>query len=118
MRRLLLFSLALGLVAPTHASPKMYEGAVVDESHKGWKTGFSALQQTVSGTVRGPEGPVSGATVSVVGSAARTAMDGEGRFSISAEVGSTLSFPFSGLETQASVVTGSTVNVTLEESSS
>lgn len=117
MRRLLLFSLALGLVAPTHASPKMYEGAVVDESHKGWKTGFSALQQTVSGTVRGPEGPVSGATVSVVGSSRSTATDAEGRFSISAEVGSTLRFTFIGLEMQTVEVTGSTVNVTLEESS-
>src|SRR5690606_27372239 len=117
MRRLLLFSLALGLVAPTHASPKMYEGAVVDESHEGWKTGFSALQQTVSGTVRGPEGPVSGATVSVVGSSRSTATDAEGRFSILAEVGATLRFTFIGLETRTIEVRGATMNVTLEESS-
>ncbi|OYD41602.1 SusC/RagA family TonB-linked outer membrane protein [Sphingobacterium cellulitidis] len=117
MRRLLLFSLALGLTMPTYASFNANKGVVALGNHAGWTKATSVLQNTVSGTVSGPDGPLAGVTVSVVGSSVKTSTDESGKFSISANVGSVLRFSFVGYESKEVTVAGNTMNVTLSSSS-
>ncbi|MGB7528577.1 SusC/RagA family TonB-linked outer membrane protein [Sphingobacterium cellulitidis] len=116
MRRLLLFSLALGLTMPTYASFNANKGVVALGNHAGWTKATSVLQNTVSGTVSGPDGPLAGVTVSVVGSSVTTVTDSKGKFTITASVGSTLRISFVGFQTKEVPVTGNTVNVSLESS--
>lgn len=71
------------------------------------------LQQTVTGTVNGPAGPLSGVTVSVVGTSNRTLTDDDGKFSIAADNGSQLRFSSIGFKSQDVRVQGSVMNVTL-----
>ncbi len=117
MRRLLLFSLALGLTMPTYASFNANKGLVALGNHASWTKASSVLQNTVTGTVSGSDGPIAGATVNVVGTTVTTATDDSGKFSISAPVGSTLRFSFVGYESKEVTVAGNTVNVTLQSSS-
>ncbi len=117
MRRLLLFSLALGLTMPTYASFAEAKGKESLGKNAGWTKATSVLQNTVSGTVSGPDGVIAGATVTVVGSTATTVTDANGKFTINAAVGATLRVSFVGLETKTVTVTGSTINITLTESS-
>ena len=83
----------------------------------GWTKATAVLQNTVTGTVSGPDGVVAGATVSVVGTNSTTVTDANGKFTIAAAVGATLRISYVGMETQNVTVTGSTMNVTLAESS-
>ena len=117
MRRLLLFSLALGLTMPTYASFNANKGVVALGNHASWTKASSVLQNTVTGTVSGSDGPIAGATVNVVGTTVTTATDDSGKFSISAPVGSTLRFSFIGYESKDVTVAGNTVNVTLQSTS-
>ena len=117
MRRLILFSLALGLSMPSFASFAEANGKESLGKTAGWTKATSVLQNTVTGTVNGPNGAVAGATVTVVGSNASTMTDSNGKFTINAAVGATLKVSFVGLETKTVTVTGSTVNIMLSESS-
>ncbi|SEF52929.1 SusC/RagA family TonB-linked outer membrane protein [Sphingobacterium lactis] len=117
MRRLLLFSLALGLTMPTYASFSGSTGNSALGNYAGWTKASSVLQNTVTGTVSGPDGPIAGATVSVIGTSVKTATDDAGKFTINAAVGSKLRISFVGYESTEVTVTGSTVNVTLQSSS-
>ncbi len=117
MRRLILFSLALGLTMPTYASFEANKGVVALGNHASWTNASSVLQNTVTGTVSGPDGPLAGVTVSVVGSSVKASTDESGKFSISAAVGSTLRFSYVGYESKEVTVAGITMNVTLQSSS-
>lgn len=75
-------------------------------------------QQSVSGTVRGSQGPLEGVTVNVVGTSIFTATDANGRFQINAALGSTLRFTSVGYGTLETPVTSTTMNVTLTASQS
>ncbi|WP_312696385.1 SusC/RagA family TonB-linked outer membrane protein [Sphingobacterium mizutaii] len=117
MRRLILFSLALGLTMPTYASFEANKGVVALGNHASWTNASSVLQNTVTGTVSGPDGPLAGVTVSVVGSSVKASTDESGKFSISAAVGSTLRFSYVGYESKEVTVAGNTMNVSLQSSS-
>ncbi len=117
MRRLILFSLALGLTMPTYASFETNKGVVALGNHASWTNASSVLQNTVTGTVSGPDGPLAGVTVSVVGSSVKASTDESGKFSISAAVGSTLRFSYVGYESKEVTVAGNTMSVTLQSSS-
>lgn len=74
----------------------------------------ASMQQTVRGTVRGPEGPLPGVSVSVVGGQGATSTDENGNFSIAAATGSTLHFSMIGFRPQDIEVTSATLAVTLQ----
>src|SRR5579875_932695 len=72
-------------------------------------------QQVVSGTLRSPSGePLSGATVVVKGTNRSVVSDAEGRFRIDAPIGSTLTISSVGFQDKDVVVTGATINQTLQ----
>ncbi len=78
---------------------------------------LQAQQRTYSGVVTGSDGSaVAGASVTVQGTTVGTATDLDGRYSINAQVGSTLNFSFLGMKS-VSVTVGNTqtINVTLED---
>lgn len=74
------------------------------------------VQQTVSGSVRDANGPLSDVSVLVVGTQTATSTDANGRFSIMASNGNTLRFTMVGYEAQDVVVSGTTVDVVLQMS--
>ncbi|RQP15847.1 MAG: SusC/RagA family TonB-linked outer membrane protein, partial [Parapedobacter sp.] len=75
------------------------------------------VQQTVSGRVIGTDGlPLPGVSISVVGSEAATSTNEAGNYSISVQTGATLRFSMIGYASQDIVVSGATLNVTLEAS--
>lgn len=81
------------------------------------KKGDLATQQTVRGKVTGTDGaPLSGVSVSVVGSQAATSTNEAGDYSISAQTGATLHFTMIGYTSKDVVVSTATLNVTLETS--
>src|SRR5690606_34032111 len=112
-----LFSLALGLTMPSYAFFKTANGVDDLGNYANWTKASSVLQHTVSGTVSGPDGVISAATVSVVGTSVKTSSDNNGRYSIDAPIGSTLRFTYVGLTSKDVAVTGNTLSVTLESSS-
>lgn len=74
-------------------------------------------QQAVTGTVSGPKGPLSGVTVSVVGTNKATQTNANGKFSIQATNGQKIKFTLLGHTTQELTVTGGSLNVDLVEDS-
>jgi iron complex outermembrane receptor protein len=71
--------------------------------------------QTVSGVVTDDSSqPVPGVSVVVKGTTTGTTTDFDGKYSLNANNGDTLVFSYVGYETQEVVVTGSTLNVTLQ----
>jgi len=102
---------------PTYASFEANKGVVALGNHASWTNASSVLQNTVTGTVSGPDGPLAGVTVSVVGSSVKASTDESGKFSISAAVGSTLRFSYVGYESKEVTVAGNTMNVSLQSSS-
>ena len=75
------------------------------------------MQQMVSGKVTGTDGePLSGVSVSIVGSQTATSTNEAGNYSISVQTGATLRFSMIGYASQDIVVSGATLNVTLEAS--
>jgi len=102
---------------PSYASFANNSANMILGNTAGWTKATAVLQNTVTGTVSGPDGVVAGATVSVVGTNSTTVTDGNGKFTIAAAVGATLRISYVGMETQNVTVTGSTMNVTLSESS-
>jgi TonB-linked SusC/RagA family outer membrane protein len=112
MRRILLFSTALGIImqAQGHSrsksnlfTPKPAWAHLVHET----------LQNTIQGTVSDSSGPLEGVTVTVVGSSVSTQTDTKGKFTITASTGATLRFSSIGYATQEISASSSTVNVTL-----
>jgi len=71
--------------------------------------------QSVTGTVSDASGPLPGVNVLVKGTSTGTVTDFDGNYTITANSGTTLVFSFIGYLTQEIVVSGSTLNVTLEE---
>ena len=75
----------------------------------------SFSQQVTRGRLLSPSGePLSGATISVKGTANAAIADAQGRFTINAPAGSTLVFSSVGYKTSEVAVTGSEINQTLE----
>ena len=72
-------------------------------------------QQTVTGIVTDANGPVAGVTATVVGTTVAVQTDAEGRYSIQANNGQTLRFSMIGYLPQDLPVSGTTLNVTLQE---
>lgn len=64
----------------------------------------------------GPDGPMAEVSVVVVGGTASTKTDTQGRFKITAPIGSKLRFTSIGYATKEATVSSNTVNVTLESS--
>lgn len=72
-------------------------------------------QQTVTGTVSDANGARAGVTVSAVGTSNAAQTDANGRYSIQANNGTTLRFTNIGYVTRELTVSGTTLNVTLQE---
>jgi len=77
---------------------------------------IAAAQQKVAGRVTDAAGNgIPGVTIRILQSNHGTISDVNGRYSLEAANGSTLSFSFTGYKTHQVVVNGTTVNVTLQE---
>ena len=112
MRKILLFSMTIGLSLPLWTFG--FNGGAAAPGSSG---AMSTVQQTVSGTVTGADGePLASASVSVVGSEVATSTNEAGNYSISAQTGATLRFTMIGYTSQDVVVSGTTLNVALEAS--
>lgn len=110
MRKLLLTSIALGLVAFAEASTG--EESRMAVASIGTKKAF----ENIKGKVSGADGPVPGASVQVVGTSRYAITDAEGNFSIEAEIGSVLRITSMGYKSQDVKVSSSTIiSVSLEE---
>src|SRR5699024_11735700 len=72
------------------------------------------LQNSITGIVTGPEGPLEGVTVTVKGTSVSTVTDMDGQYSIEAEEGNTLIFSSIGFRSQEVPINDSTVNVELK----
>lgn len=82
-------------------------------------TGFTAVAQSnkVTGVVKDAKGePLVGATIMVKGTNRGTATDIDGKFSIAASQGSTLTISYIGATPRDVVVRGNTLDVTLDDS--
>ncbi|MDR2275299.1 MAG: TonB-dependent receptor [Sphingobacterium sp.] len=120
MRKAILFSLAAGLYMPSFSYAaslgkpvhlKEFADKVSVESNKG-----GAWQQSVQGTVVGPNGALSGVSVAVVGTNVSTSTDSNGYFRISASKGSRLRFSSVGYQTREVIVgENSTIDVALQD---
>lgn len=109
MKQTLLITLIVGLVFGPLFMPDVKAVA---------PTLNEAQQNTVRGIVRGPDGPLVGVTVTLVGTTTATSTDINGRFQINAENGSTLRFTSVGLRTQEIRVTSNDLTVTMSEDQS
>ena len=114
MRKFVLFSIALGISIPTYSF-----AAVREKSHSDLLFGDSPgnvfpFQNSIRGNVSGPHGPISGATINVIGGKT-VHTDSRGNFSVEAANGATLRISYLGYKTQSVVVNSSTLNITLEE---
>ncbi|MES2274662.1 MAG: SusC/RagA family TonB-linked outer membrane protein [Bacteroidota bacterium] len=81
-------------------------------------TGALAQTHVVTGRVTAKEDglPLPGVTVSVKGTSTGTQTDGQGKFTLNAPVGATLSFSFIGYTAQEATVGNTEVNIVLVES--
>ncbi|MEN5086534.1 TonB-dependent receptor [Sphingobacterium faecium] len=112
MRRILLFSTALGVIMQAHGHNRSTSNLFTPKpawSHLVYET----LQNTIQGTVSDSSGPLAGVTVTVVGSSISTQTDAKGKFKISASTGAMLRFSSIGYTTQEISASSSMVNVTL-----
>ena len=94
-------------------------GAPVGFTSVDSNVGFTAVAQTnkVTGVVRDANGdPLIGATVKVKGTNRGTATDIDGKYSIAAAPGSTLVITYVGSQPREVTVTGSTMDVALQDS--
>ncbi|WP_231561046.1 carboxypeptidase-like regulatory domain-containing protein [Sphingobacterium sp. T2] len=112
MRKLVLFSLALGMSLPTYSFVKVNKDK--DRIQKTSDSYRKVDQEVVQGKVTSKSGPLPGATVSVVGGES-TQTDAEGNYSVKAKVGATLRVSMVGYATKEVIVTGTTVNIDLDE---
>lgn len=109
MRKSLLFSVALGLMATT--------GTVAGEGlPAGRETPLlsdNVVQDIVKGRVTSADGSIAGATIAVIGTTVSAATDVDGNFSIRAKVGDVLRITYIGYVTQEVKIESATVLVTL-----
>lgn len=113
MRNKVLFSIALGLVVTTEAS----SAKVATSTNLAAATAYYSgrlVQNTVEGTVSDSNGPVSGVTVSVVGTTMVVTTNANGKFKITASIGVTIRFSSVGYLPKDVKVTSGIVNVTLD----
>lgn len=75
------------------------------------------FQSFVNGTVSDSQGPLPGVAITVKGTAISTVSDGQGKYAIPASAGDTLLFSFIGFTTQEILVSGSTLDILLQEDS-
>src|SRR5690606_34873750 len=113
MRRTLLFSAVLGGILHGQAREVAPEHSFIPESAWSHLIG-ETIQNTVRGTVSDANGPLPGVTVSLIGSTVTTQTDAEGRFTISAPVGSTLRFSSVGYTTTELTVSSSSLSVEMQ----
>ncbi|EEI94401.1 TonB-dependent receptor plug domain protein [Sphingobacterium spiritivorum ATCC 33300] len=115
MRKFLLFSVALGLSLPfSEAHAENVKGnALVREATSYMSSNLRMEQGTVQGTVSGPDGPLAGVTVSVVGTTTSTQTDAKGQFRLTAPIGAKVRFSSVGFTSKDLTVTSNTLNVTL-----
>lgn len=107
-----MFSLALGLAVTTNATA----GKVATYANLSAATAYSSgrlIQNTVQGTVSDKDGPIADVTVSIVGISGSVRTDADGKFRITAALGTTLRFSSIGYISQDIKVVSSTINVTL-----
>lgn len=112
MRNKLLFSLALGLVVTGQATASKVSTFANLSAATAYSSG-RLVQNAVQGTVSDKDGPLAGVTVTVLGSTGSVRTDANGKFKITAALGSTLRFSSVGYSTQDVKVSSSSVNVTL-----
>src|SRR5690606_565189 len=117
MRKLVLFSVALGLSFPSESySFVRKEGALSGSNLPSAllrSLSKTTVQNTVQGTVTDGKGPVSDVSVSVIGGGVSTKTDAQGHFKIIAAVGSRLRFSSVGYISKDIAVTSNSLNVTL-----
>jgi len=109
MRKAILFSLTVGLYMPLSSYAFDFGRESIHLNSSSDRTGaalkkVNTFQQSVQGTVSGPGGPLSGVSVTIVGTSTSTSTDVNGRFKISAPKGSKLRFSNVGYESQEVVV--------------
>lgn len=75
----------------------------------------NAPQNTVQGVVRGADGPLSGVSVSVVGTNVTTMTDARGAFQIQANQGATLRFTSVGYQPLEMVVSSNTITINMSQ---
>lgn len=122
MRKILLFSVALGFSMPMNSyafhsksgvlSSPMVANLVLNQAP------YSALQSTVSGRVTHAGKALAGVSVTVVGKNLSVQTDQNGEYTIQASLGSTLRFTMVGLETKDLSVTANRLSVDLSTSES
>ncbi|WP_353132230.1 SusC/RagA family TonB-linked outer membrane protein [Pseudopedobacter sp.] len=113
MRKSLLFSAALGFLL----LPELYAETWVKVASRDLlkETSRYGMQQNiVQGTVSDKDGPIAGASVSIVGTSKSTMTDLNGHFKIEATKGQTLRVSFLGYKPTDVVVTSSQVNISLD----
>ncbi|MFD1771776.1 SusC/RagA family TonB-linked outer membrane protein [Sphingobacterium suaedae] len=113
MRKSLLFSVALGMLASVDSKANK----TVDWNNLSADAFFLSernIQNTVRGKVTGVEGPIVGATVAVVGGTQSTMTDAEGNYTIDVPIGTTLRFSYIGYVSADFVVSGNSLHVTLK----
>src|SRR5690606_22367660 len=113
MRKLVLFSIALGMSLPSFAFIHMNKRVDISTGLSSSLSKFPNQQQ-IQGTVTSTAGPVIGATVSIPGGSS-TQTDENGRFSISASIGSKLRVSIIGYSSKEVVVSSTTMNIALDE---
>ncbi|MGB5419002.1 MAG: TonB-dependent receptor [Algibacter sp.] len=72
------------------------------------------LGQEVTGTITDETGPLPGVSVIVKGTTTGTTSDFDGNYSLNANTGDVLIFSYVGYDTQEKIVSGSTMNVSLQ----
>jgi len=121
MRKAILFSLAVGLYMPlsSYAFDSGRESIHLNSSSDRMGAALmkvNTIQQSVHGTVSGPSGPLSGVSVTVVGTSTSTSTDVNGHFKISAPKGSRVRFSSVGYESQEVVIgERSVIDITLKD---
>lgn len=118
MRKFILFSVAVGLSAPSKSFSNVSKESVLNNpkvTQSLLASSKSALQNAVQGVVTGPDGPMSEVSVVVIGGTAATKTDAQGQFKITATVGSKLRFSSIGYVSQDVVVSSNTINIILQE---
>lgn len=113
MRKVSLLIIVFGWILPLMTHAYAVGGSTLSNPKA---NSAGKIQQTISGSVRDASGPLPGVSVSVAGMQAATSTDDEGRFSISASIGSTLRFTMIGYISREVSVNETTMDIVLEMS--
>ncbi len=110
MKKTLLFFVSFGIVLSGSSAEHTLFSKLSGKS----EINIMELQNSITGIVTGPEGPLEGVTVTVKGTSVSTVTDMDGQYSIEAEEGNTLIFSSIGFRSQEVPINDSTVNVELK----